>query len=63
MKDSKFGIQLDIGCGSNKQKGFVGMDKRDIAGVDIVHDFFGLCRHKVGKYKLFYILLYRMKDR
>ena len=38
MKDSKFGIQLDIGCGSNKQKGFVGMDKRDIAGVDIVHD-------------------------
>lgn len=32
------GIQLDIGCGENKQKGFVGMDKRKLPGVDIVHD-------------------------
>jgi SAM-dependent methyltransferase len=33
------GIQLDIGCGSNKQPGFVGMDKREIPEVvDIVHD-------------------------
>ena len=32
------GIQLDIGCGANKQKGFVGIDIRDLPGVDIVHD-------------------------
>ncbi len=35
---SMAGIRLDIGCGENKQKGFVGMDKRDLKGVDIVHD-------------------------
>jgi SAM-dependent methyltransferase len=29
---------IDIGCGFNKQPGFVGMDKRDIEGVDIIHD-------------------------
>lgn len=34
----KSGILLDIGCGSNKQKGFVGMDKRNLKGVDIVYD-------------------------
>lgn len=34
------GIQLDIGCGGAKQKGFIGMDVRDISGiVDIVHDW------------------------
>jgi len=32
------GINLDIGCGENKQKGFVGMDRRDVEGVDIVWD-------------------------
>ena len=32
------GILLDIGCGENKQQGFVGMDKRELDGVDIVHD-------------------------
>ena len=32
------GILLDIGCGSNKQPGFIGMDKRKLSGVDIVHD-------------------------
>lgn len=32
------GILLDIGCGSNKQPGFLGMDKRALPGVDIVHD-------------------------
>jgi SAM-dependent methyltransferase len=33
------GIRLDIGCGENKQGGgFVGIDKRDLPGVDIVHD-------------------------
>lgn len=31
-------IRLDLCCGNGKQEGFVGMDKRDIPGVDIVHD-------------------------
>lgn len=31
-------ILLDIGCGHNKNAGYIGMDKRDVAGVDIVHD-------------------------
>lgn len=33
------GIRLDIGCGANKQMGFVGMDIRDLPGVEIVHDW------------------------
>lgn len=32
------GIKLDIGCGENKQDGFVGIDMRASSGVDIVHD-------------------------
>ena len=36
--DKHKGILLDIGCGGNKQPGFVGMDKRELEGVDIVHD-------------------------
>ena len=32
------GILLDIGCGESKQSGFVGMDRRKLPGVDIVHD-------------------------
>ena len=32
------GIQLDIGCGANKQPGFVGIDIRPLDGVDIIHD-------------------------
>ena len=33
------GILLDIGCGDNKfDKRFTGMDKRELPGVDIVHD-------------------------
>lgn len=32
------GIRLDIGCGGNKMPGFVGMDYREMDGVDIVHD-------------------------
>lgn len=35
---SKAGIQLDIGCGSNKQPNFVGIDILPLKGVDIVHD-------------------------
>ena len=35
----KKGILLDIGCGGNKQaENFVGMDKRALPGVDLVHD-------------------------
>jgi len=32
------GIRLDIGCGKNKQNGFIGIDYRGLPGVDIVHD-------------------------
>ena len=35
---SKSGICLDVGCGENKQKYFVGLDKRKVPGVDIIHD-------------------------
>lgn len=28
--------RIDLGCGGNKQKGFIGVDKRDLPGVDIV---------------------------
>lgn len=35
---AKGGIHLDIGCGANKQPGFVGMDMQELPGVDIVHD-------------------------
>lgn len=38
MLKSASGIQLDIGCGANKQPGWVGMDVRALPGVDIVHD-------------------------
>lgn len=34
----KSGIRLDIGCGENKQTGFVGMDIRKMPGVDIVQN-------------------------
>ncbi len=33
------GIRLDIGCGANKQDGFVGLDIRPLETVDITHDF------------------------
>lgn len=32
------GIRLDIGCGANKQEGFVGLDMQPLEGVDIVWD-------------------------
>jgi len=39
LSKNKRGIKLDCGCGLNKQKGFIGMDKRKIPGVvDIIHD-------------------------
>jgi SAM-dependent methyltransferase len=31
-------MKLDIGCGENRHEGFVGMDKRQLATVDILHD-------------------------
>lgn len=34
----KQGIKLDIGCGNNKQAGFIGMDIRTLPTVDIIHD-------------------------
>jgi len=37
LKDNA-GIKLDIGCGRNKQPGFVGLDMFDYPGVDIVQD-------------------------
>lgn len=38
--DAKRGILLDIGCGANKQGGrFVGMDRQELPGVDVVHDW------------------------
>ncbi len=30
--------KIDIGCGTNKREGFLGMDQRAFPGVDIVHD-------------------------
>jgi SAM-dependent methyltransferase len=33
------GVVLDIGCGFQKEPGAVGMDARDLPGVDIVHDW------------------------
>lgn len=32
------GVKLDLGCGENKNEGFVGIDNRELKGVDIVHD-------------------------
>ncbi len=32
------GIWLDLGCGLQKKKGWTGLDKQDLPGVDIVHD-------------------------
>ena len=32
------GVKLDVGCGANKQAGFIGIDRERLPGVDIVHD-------------------------
>ena len=37
LKD-KAGIRLDLGCGADKQPGFVGIDRQPLPGVDIIHD-------------------------
>ena len=31
-------LQVDLGCGVNKPEGWIGLDCRDLPGVDIVHD-------------------------
>ena len=36
--ESRRGIRLDIGCGGQTQKGWVGLDMRKLPGVDIVHN-------------------------
>ena len=36
MSDVPF--KLDLGCGKNKQAGFVGVDERAFEGVDVAHD-------------------------
>ena len=38
LQKNNLGIKLDIGCGANKQEGFVGIDIRELPGVDIVHN-------------------------
>lgn len=38
MNKIKQKTMLDVGCGFNKQPGYIGMDKRNVEGVDIVHD-------------------------
>lgn len=38
LKQNEQGIKLDLACGANKQPGFVGIDIRELPGVDIVHD-------------------------
>lgn len=38
LKQHQQGIRLDVGCGGNKQPGFVGIDYRALPGVDIVHN-------------------------
>src|SRR5262245_55625205 len=36
--DAHKGIKLDVGCGASKQDGWVGLDRRKLDCVDIVHD-------------------------
>lgn len=38
LEENNLGIKLDIGCGGNKQPGFVGIDNRELPGVDVVWD-------------------------
>jgi predicted SAM-dependent methyltransferase len=34
----KAGFLVDLGCGEGKQPNFIGIDRREVEGVDIVHD-------------------------
>lgn len=34
----KSGVHIDLGCGENKQPGFIGVDIRPLPGVDVVQD-------------------------
>ncbi len=36
--ENKTCLKIDLGCGNNKKEGFVGIDKIDLRGVDIVCD-------------------------
>lgn len=36
--EGRKGLRLDLGCGGNKQNGFIGLDVRELPGVDIVHN-------------------------
>ena len=38
IKSKNRGVSLDVGCGNNKNKGFIGLDIQKLEGVDIVHD-------------------------
>lgn len=38
LEKYNLGVKIDLGCGENKQPGFLGIDYRPLAGVDIVHD-------------------------
>jgi ubiquinone/menaquinone biosynthesis C-methylase UbiE len=38
MGDEPKLVKVDLGCGQNKQPGFIGVDYRKIDGVDVVHD-------------------------
>jgi len=38
LRKKKRGIRLDVGCGFNKQKGYIGLDIRKIKTTDILHD-------------------------
>ena len=38
LKDRSLGVRIDVGCGANPIPGFIGMDIRDVPGVDIIVD-------------------------
>jgi SAM-dependent methyltransferase len=38
LKEHNQGVKLDLGCGANKNPGFLGIDYRALPGVDIVHN-------------------------
>jgi len=38
LKANEQGVKIDLGCGQNKQPGFIGVDYDKCPGVDIVHN-------------------------